>query len=201
MRSIKKLGLVGVAVLALAAFVGVSSASAAQWLDNGGAIGAAENTTATPNASGISLHHTVFGATVVITCTGGSGSGTVGPGAADKVNTINVGTCTTTSGTCTSPVVTPQNLPWTTSLVSTTEDDITAGTGGNPGWKIQCTSPNVTITCLKATTATTVANVTGGVNDTFTQTGSSTTCSDFSPGFVTGTSLTSLNSGHTLSIG
>jgi hypothetical protein len=102
MRRIKIIGLAAVAVLALTAFMGLSSASAAQWLDNGSAIGAAENSSIVDNGSGLTLSHTggLFGARS-LKCSG-SAPGTVGAGSADTSGTVTVTGCTNVNN-CTSP--------------------------------------------------------------------------------------------------
>lgn len=202
MSKFKKLGLAGLAVLAVAAFVGPSSASAAQWLDNGGAIAAAANTSIIDNGSGLTLSHTggLFGARS-LRCSG-SASGTAGPGAADTSGAVTVTGCVNVSN-CTSPSANSVNTPWTTSLASTTVDNITAGTGGNAGWGATCSG--LTVNCLKATTAVNVSNDTSvtpnRVDGVFTTTNTSTTCADGGTGTVSGTIWITLSNGHNLSVG
>jgi hypothetical protein len=208
MSKLNKLGLVGLAVLAVSAFVGASSASAAQWLDNGNAIGAASLTTIVDDGNGLTLTHTggLFG-NHTLTCSGSStGSATnptsVGPGAADSNGTVVVTGCTNVLS-CTNPAAAALNTPWTTGLASTTVDNITAGTGGNAGWRATCSG--VSVNCLKATTPVNVSNDTSvtpnRVNGVFTTGNTSTTCADGGTGTVAGTVWITLNNGHNLSVG
>jgi hypothetical protein len=202
MRRIKIVGLAAVAVLALTALMGLSSASAAQWLDNGSAISAAENSSIVDNGSGLTWSHTggLFGArslkcSVMV-------SGTVGSGAADTSGAVTVTGCTNVSN-CTSPNASSLNTPWTTSLASTTVDNITGGTGGDPGLSYSCSG--LSVSCTKATTAVNVSNDTtvtpNRVDGAFTAANTSTTCSDGGTFTVTGTIWITLSNGHNLSVG
>jgi hypothetical protein len=202
MRRIKIIGLAAVAVLALTAVMGLSSASAAQWLDNGSAIGAAENSSIVDDGNGLTLAHTggVFGVRT-LKCSG-SASGTVGAGAADTSGRVTVTGCTNVSN-CPTPTLSSLNTPWTTMLASTTVDNITAGTGGDPGLTYACSG--ISVNCTKATTAVNVSNDTtvtpNRVDGTFTAANTSTTCSDGGTFTVTGTIWITLSNGHNLSVG
>jgi hypothetical protein len=202
MRRIKIIGLAAVAVLGLTAVMGLSSASAAQWLDNGSPISAAENASIMDDGNGLTLAHTggLFGART-LNCKG-SASGTVGPGGADTSGAATVTGCTNVS-MCTNPSANTLNTPWSTSLTSTTVDSINAGTGGNPGWQATCSG--VSVNCTKASIALNVSNDTtvtpNRVIATFTTANTSTTCADGGTGTVSGTVVITLASGHNLRIG
>jgi len=78
-----------------------------------------------------------------VTCEG-SGLGLLLPGGLDEVNSAVPVNCTReTNGACsTLDSVKPVNLPWLTELLpfKTNEaiDDLYEGTGGNPGWAVEC---------------------------------------------------------------
>jgi hypothetical protein len=74
----------------------------------------------------------------------GTGLGLLLPGGLDEQNSATPEKCVReTDGACeTLESVKAVNLPWLTELLSTetneTEDNITAGTGGEPGWAVEC---------------------------------------------------------------
>ncbi len=157
----KKIQMIGVAVLALLAVgvVSVASASATtlQWLKNGLPIGAAQASTtegeillANPNGGGL-------GVKVDVLCSG-KFDGTVGPGVEDLITEVldltgamvisltNLLVCTNIEG-CENPLAAPVNLPWLTELeLMGTEaaplflDKFLSAGFGNPGWEIDCTT-------------------------------------------------------------
>jgi hypothetical protein len=198
MTKFKKLGLVGLALLAVAAFVGASSASAAQWLDNSASIGSAEATTIVDDGNGLTLAHTGgLGGSRSLNCHG-TAPGTAGPGGADTSGAVTVSGCTNINN-CTSPSASSVHSPWNTTLVSLTEDDITSGGSGNPGWGATCSG--ITLNCTKATTAVVVSNTASGVDGQFTATNTSAPCADGGTGTVVGHVEITLNNSHVLSVG
>jgi hypothetical protein len=197
----KKLGLVGLVVLAVALFVGASSASAAQWLDNGSAIPLAESTSIVDNHSGLTLVHTGgLAGSRSLNCLV-SASGTV-VGSGDTSGVVTFHGCLNVLN-CTGPTASSVHTPWTTSLVSTTEDDITAGNGGTPGWSATCSG--ISISCTKATTPIDVSYDTSvtpnRVDGVFTAAHTSAPCSDGGTGTVAGTIWITLTFGNDLSVG
>lgn len=211
-RKMKMLGLAGVAVLALTAFVGVGSASAAQWKDNGSPISTPEATSMVDDGNGLTLADAggSFGSVTVLCKNSGTNGtpadGTAGPGSADTVTTNGSYTCVTKAGTCGSPTASMANLSWDTNLSSLTEDDITGGGSGNPGWSVTCTvlGFRVTVTCTRASTPVTVGNIASpvaGVEGTFNPSTDSSSCSDGGTGTVSGNVYITLQNGHALSVG
>jgi hypothetical protein len=190
----------------------VASASAHEWLLNGAAI-----TTATKiHSKGLLLLEDTATATRVH-CKGFD-SGTVGPGAADLVETITaelLGTndlvpCTfDKTGVCesgTAPKALAVNLPWRTEIYSEgaeTRDMITPDGAGSPGWRITCKVAFLglqTDECTVALGSTGMANVVGGVNTIFDEVTPRASCSkgNATSGIVTGTVLQENPSGKTL---
>lgn len=202
----KMLGLVAAAALAAAAFVGVSSASAAQWLDNGNPISSAEAASIDGTTDGgLTLAHSGgLGGNRSLTCVGSS-AGTVGPGSGDVTSSVTTTSCVDNDGNCSGGTATAADLPWTTTLVSTTEDDLSADSAGDPGWTLHC--GGLSGTCTKATTPTAVANDPGTTPETVTvtfnqaSTGSDTCGIIGGTGTVDGTIRASLDNGDDLSVG
>jgi hypothetical protein len=193
MHKIKKLGLAAVSVLALAAFVGTTSASAfTVWQVDGRNV---TTSTATTSSGTLQLHHFGgFGGNFTVECTG-TGTGTVRSGGADTIDSIVATGCRTISGTCASPRATAINLGWSTQL-SGSRDLISAGTGGrSPGWSVNC--GGISASC-SADTSVAIANSGANVLGTFDASSATASCTDLGTGTVTGT-VTNSVTGHTLS--
>lgn len=193
MRKIKKFGLAAVSVLALAAAVGATSASAfTVWQVDG--VNVASSVSTTSSATLSLTHRGGLGGNFTVSCTG-TGTGTVRPSGADTVDTITTTSCTTTAGTCASPRAVAANLSWNTQL-SGTRDNITAGPSGrNPGWTVTCSG--FSGTCTAATSAA-ISNSGNNVLATFDSLSATASCTDFGTGTVTGT-VTNSVAGHRLS--
>ncbi len=114
----RKVKLLGFAVIAVAAFsaVAVTSALAAapEWLSKGAAI-----TTPVVTSLNGTLKLEDLKAGVGVQCHG-VGVGTVGPGSTDVTEHLKAENCTVISGTCPTPSAEPVKLPWTTELKTTT---------------------------------------------------------------------------------
>jgi hypothetical protein len=163
----KKIHILGVAVVAMLAFgvVGAVSASAAtlQWLAEGKAIVAALASEAkgellqeTNNGAGLGIH-------VGYLCSG-IFDGTVGPGAEENISGMFTLTGVTVTlaapilncvvdQNCTEPEVSPVNFPWLGHLeLMGTEaaplflDALESGGQGSPGWEITCLILGTTVT-------------------------------------------------------
>jgi hypothetical protein len=141
MRKVQLLGLAVVAAAAFSAFASASAlASAPEWLNNGAAI-------TTPVA--VTLKGTVklsdLKQKVILTCSG-TGTGKVGAGKADETSTLTATSCTNEGSTeCPSPKAVAQKLPWKTELSGTapTVDKILS----ESGWQVTCAGI-VKDTCL-----------------------------------------------------
>lgn len=159
MRKIHIVGLALVAVLAFCAFSAVS-ASAAEWLVCEKMVGGKFKNAAcseagagewewkailTPlpvdSAGTLELEDMNAPFKPVLICKG-ENEGTVGPGAVDLITKINKISCTSTF--CSSPEAKPVNLPWKTELLpvgATIRDDILEDPElkpGLPGWEAIC---------------------------------------------------------------
>lgn len=212
MKKLHIIGLTLVAVSALSALFAMSAFAAslpAEWLANGEKI---TTPLAADSVGTLVLSDTKSGITVECS---GLFEGTVGPGAADTITkVVGLGAgeelfimCTTTVGNILCTVgtlaeVMAVNLPWTTEALLATEtefrDDITAGTGGNPGYEVECKGFKDTCTGVTSAKAT---NVTGGVEGLFEEKSENATCSigGAGAGTVRGSGVTSV-SGVTLTI-
>jgi hypothetical protein len=101
----------------------------------------------------------------------GSGTGLVLPAGKDEQLTATCTNPLVDAGTCGSPKVEAVHLKWLTQLlepeVGVFVDDITTGTGGNPGWLVECTVLGVKIDdeCTTAGGSTLVTNEANGTVD------------------------------------
>jgi len=81
------------------------------------------------------------GGASLIECEGNQ-EGTVGPGVEDEVTKITATSCVIVSGSCENEATAKAvNLPWKTELAEeggVVYDKIISGTGGEPGWKVEC---------------------------------------------------------------
>jgi len=211
MTRFKIIGLALVAVFAISALASASS-SALQWLSNGKPITAATSISSKAVGSLLLADLSATGGEVAIECTG-TDKGTVGPGAMGSVSAITATECSFQkglNGSCTSSdSVTAKavNLPWLTGL--TTEGTHTriplSGTGGNPGWAVECTVAGiikVQDTCTSASAAPLAINAAGGVDAVF-ELPESANCSlgNATSGMVIGTDLNESPAGSTLTVG
>ena len=183
MLRIQMIGLAVVAALFMSAVAAGSASAAHEWLLNGASIGAATKV----HSLGLLLltDHTAPLGETLIHCVGYD-AGTVGPGAADLVESItkellgtnNVIECAIVkAGGCKSGTIAKASaihLPWKTELyLEGTElrDMITEdGTAGQPGWSVTCTNilgGSTTDTCTSTLGSTGVQNVAAGVNTPF----------------------------------
>lgn len=140
MRKLQVIGLALVSVFAFCAFA-ASSASAHEWLVNGAAVPAggvtvdSEGTLLLEDMSGLAKE-------AAVVCLG-TGLGLVLPAGKDEQNSITVGTCRVEKPCATFEKAAAVNLPWTTELLEPVAggghtDAILTGTGGNPGWLVEC---------------------------------------------------------------
>jgi hypothetical protein len=167
----KKLHLLGVALVAVFAFAALTAASAsavtfllAEWLVGGLPITAELNTEATGE---LELEETILGLKIVALCSG-TLLGTIGPNGLDAVSELLslagvaisltglTGTalaCTNVSN-CPEPLVWAVHLPWE-SLLELMEEgtevffaDLLFSSGaGNPGWEVECMGTTTTDEC------------------------------------------------------
>ncbi|MGA7704084.1 MAG: hypothetical protein WB998_04225 [Solirubrobacteraceae bacterium] len=162
----KKIHILGAAVIAILAFgvVGAVSASAAQWLADEKPITEALASTIEGE---ITLGFTNMGKLGIkskVLCSG-MFDGTVGPGAADSITevlsltdvlvTLSAPLTCTPVETCTSATVAPVGLPWKTELSSVTDDELFNG-----GWEVVCKTTLGTFeeTCVSAEQLITLEN-------------------------------------------
>jgi hypothetical protein len=171
----RKIHMVGLALMAVFAFSAVmaANASAAEWLcKEGGVFKACAAAREVASEGTLKLSDATLLGTITVECSG-TNEGTVGTGAKDTITAIldlakmtSVIECTVTGGAtlCTAPALAEAvNLPWSTSLLSTTIDDLTTSGVGNPGWHILCKN-GTEDTCTKALAELTMKNETvGGV--------------------------------------
>lgn len=199
----KKIHMVGLALVAVLAFgaMSVASASAAEWLTLGGA--ALTKAEAATTKGSLLLHNKKIpalegGGELTVTCAG-SFVGTVGPGAADTVTEVlgtkgevNEVACEVTASTnsiCKAGqkvVVKPVHLPWTTKLITVgTEIFDEATATGNPGYGVTCVS--ITNTCTGLEESKFIKNLATGAEFSFIEKNKAT-CS-FGEGFISGTGV------------
>lgn len=127
----KKVQLLGLALVAVVAFSALAAATASagtlpEWLNNGASI---TEPVATKTTGKLLLTDLTFG--IAVECNGG-GTGTVGPGKEDLTKTLSPTGCETKKGTCASPSATAFNLPWLTELGlkgTTVKDEILTESG------------------------------------------------------------------------
>ena len=204
----RKIHIVGLALVAAFAFsaVAVASASAHEWLTKAGAkVEKAEKST----TDGLLLLHLKKigalegGGELTVHCEG-SFDGTVGPGAADKVEKVlgtkgELGTeaspikcevVESTNSICkakTAVSVIPIHVPWATELLligSTLYDHFfEEGTNGQPGYKTTCNG--IGVTCEGLERAEFLANIETGAEFTFLGELKAEKCT-FGEGFVLG---------------
>lgn len=144
MQRIKILGLALMAVCAVSALVSASALAAHEWLLNGKPITTAVKINSKSVGSLLLEDLHASGGAVAIVCEG-TDKGTVGPGAKDEVTSITATNCTfEKNGQCEANKGVTANalhLPWKTTLelVSGELRDVIMGTGGEPGWNVECT--------------------------------------------------------------
>ncbi len=195
----RKIHIIGVALVALLAFsaVSVASASAVEWLNlKSEKLTKAENAK-TPGT--LELHNKKIpalegGGEVTVTCKG-SFIGTVGPGSADTVteilgekgesSPINCKVTASTNSICkngTAVTVEPVNLPWTSKLKEVGTEVLDEATAtSNPGYKVDCFVAN---TCTGLEESVFVKNLATGSEFNFMELNKAT-CS-FGEGFISG---------------
>jgi len=207
----KIIGLALVAVFAISA-VASASASALQWLSNGKPITSPISISSTSVGKLLLADLSATGGAVAIECTG-TDKGTVGPGAMGAVSSITATSCSFQSGkngSCTAGdkvTAVAVNLPWLTGLttVGSNTHIPLSGTGGNPGWSVECTVGGiikVQDTCTSAAAAPLAINVSEGVDATFeAPETASCTLGNATSGIVRGTDLNESPSGTTLTVG
>jgi hypothetical protein len=104
----------------------------------------------------------VLGKNVEVECTG-TDTGTIGPGAEDKISTVTVTSCKNLANCPGTIKAEARNLEWKTELVEEggkQKDKIRAGTGGAPGWKVECTG--ISDTCTSESGDTFMENLSNG---------------------------------------
>lgn len=111
------------------------------------------------------------GGASVIECSG-TDEGTVGPGSTDELTKVTASSCKRISGSCEAgKAITAKadHLPWKTTLVAGPRDELGPGTGGEPGWTVECTVAGIFKVQDKCdgATSTGIANVSSGVDATF----------------------------------
>ncbi|HEY2631125.1 MAG TPA: hypothetical protein VGI26_01970 [Solirubrobacteraceae bacterium] len=198
----RKIHIVGLALVAMFAFfaVSVASASAVEWLIKNEAIAAA---TAVKSKSVGKLVLEDMGMSK-IECEG-TDAGTVGPGAVDSITAITATGCVAVSGSCEAPVTAKAvGLPWATELVAGPRDKITTVAAG---WAVECLVAGIfkiQDTCTGAT-STGISNVAAGVDAAFDATSGETpatcTLTGKATGLVEGTDLNENPAGGQLTVG
>jgi hypothetical protein len=171
MKKFKIVGLTFAAVCALSAFVASSAFAAAEWLVEKAAIKAGENVTVnqTTEAGNLLLLEDMSEGVDVLCA--GTGTGTITSGGGDSQTAASCPAPVVDAGTCGSPIVTAVHLPWTTELLEPTAgtfvDDIKMGTGGNPGWLVECTVGIIKVNdeCTTAGGSTLLKNEANGTVD------------------------------------
>lgn len=142
-------GLVLAAVFALGAVTAASAmAEPHKWLVNGENVElGVELATQSELVKPMRLEDTdVLGMKVEVECKKATDTGDVLAMGVDKELTLafELASCTVVAGTLCSKLVavTAVNLPWETQLSGTTfRDSFVKGTGGDPGWLVQCETP------------------------------------------------------------
>ncbi len=163
MTRIRIMGLCLVAVFALSA-VAAASSSAAVWKGKKtGGSSFEELTAKTESTSKAVLVLSSNGTEVE--CEEGTDKGWVGPKAEDEVTEAG---CTKAKvnkagiANCTAPVtVTAVDVPWKTTLLSATEDELKEGGKGAPGWEVKCAN-GAKNKCTRATVKLKVTNNANG---------------------------------------
>ncbi|HEY5194649.1 MAG TPA: hypothetical protein VIJ39_12355 [Solirubrobacteraceae bacterium] len=154
MKKIHVLGLAVFAVFAVFAFGAVAAsasfgAEVPQWLVSGAtiALGTEVKTTLEMEAGNLLLVEDMKapGAPDIL-CEVTKATGVLLSNGADKQTTGECIKPVDDKKVCTEISVKPVHLPWTTQLLSTSEDGITAGTGGLPGWEVKCTVLGIPVT-------------------------------------------------------
>ncbi len=188
MKYLKTVGLCLVAALALSAVVSASaSATVPHWLvcrEKSGTgtkysedlcktasgtgkfelIAVPEALKVTTSAINLKLRDkkAVLGKNVEVECSG-TDTGTVEPEGKDKISTITVTSCTNIENCPGTVKAEARNLEWNTQLVEEggrVKDNIRAGSGGNPGWKVTCTG--VSDECTSSNGSTFMEELTNG---------------------------------------
>jgi hypothetical protein len=200
LSSFRKLVLAGIAVLAVAAFVGVSSASAfTVYKEDGSNVTASTAVSLTDGSGGLTLAkpaNGIFHPAATVNCSG-TGSGTVNSGGAGTVTASSSTSCTKVSGTCPTPIsASAANLNWTTAISGTRVNLTNAG--NNVGWSVNC--GGAVVTCTASSSSAALTNGTNVVNGTFDNNTPTASCSDGATGAtVSGTVISSI-SGHSLQV-
>ena len=180
MRKLHILALALVAVFAFAA-ISVASAGATEWLLEGLPITSPDSVNSELIGFILLQDHGAFTEPALL-C-GGTDEGTVGPGAVDTETVITVTSCVADSGECKNPIVKAIDLPWKTELVligAEIRDKITAGGKGEPGYETTCETFIGTLhdTCkTELGSAKFVKNVVGGVELEFDAASEPSNCS------------------------
>jgi hypothetical protein len=169
-RATKKFQLVGVALVAVFAVLGMAVALAsaapvfllAEWLINGVAIAAGTTHPTDSEGSEILFEETILGIKIDVLCSE-IFDGTVGANGADMITELlalaggaaisltNALLCTN-SANCPEPLVVWINLPYKTTLELMEEEgnffaDLFEGTGGAPGFEFECMGSGASDTC------------------------------------------------------
>jgi hypothetical protein len=168
----RKLQILGIALVAVLACSAVASASAAEWLVGGKSL---TSSVKTVGSGSIVLEDMKVGAAVKCNTTE---SGTVGAGAADSVTAVSFSGCTTVKGCSSVDAVAAVDLPWATELTSTSKDLIEQKGAGEPGYLVECPVAGILLddTCKRADSFVEVTNASGKV-DAFFNTGEKAKCS------------------------
>jgi len=202
-----RIKLIGLALVASLAAV-PATASALQWLLNGKPITTA---VAVKQDSKLLLgDRAATGGAVAFVCTA-TEVGTVGPGAHDELTEMSNVRCEfQKNGSCTAEdqlTLAPLHLPWKSLLVTLAggrNGDQIAGTGGNPGWAVECTVGGIikiVDECTSATFEPEVDNLSNGVDVTFLESETlSCTEGNSTSGMLIGTIFTLNPAGGTLSV-
>jgi hypothetical protein len=195
MRRIKRVGLAVASVLALAASIGATSASAfTVWQVDGVNVAGGTSVVTTFSFGALQFRHSGgLGGNFTIECSG-NGVGTVRSVGVSTVDSITLTSCTTTSGTCASPRVVPANLTWTAQFSGSRNSIGPGPSGRNPGWTLTCSGFSATCT---AATNTAIVNSSPNVLAIYDSLSATASCTDFGTMTVIGTVTNSI-AGHTL---
>ena len=131
--------------------------------------------------------------------------GTAGPGVAGTVTKWTASKCTTTKGTCVSPVMEAVHLPWHSELnisAEKTQDTITEGGKGSPGYQMKCTVLGIKVTdeCTATKLSTSMENATASVEALFDGEKLNCTVGGWGKGSVEGTQLVEAIKGGRLTV-
>jgi len=161
--SMKKIHILGLALFAVFAFGAVAAsasfgAEVPQWLVSGAtiALGTEVKTTLEMEAGNLLLIEDMKApGTPDFLCEVAKATGVLLSNGAGRQTTWECVKLVDDKSTCAagSIVFKPLHLPWTTQLLSTSEDGITAGTGGAPGWEVKCTVIGIPVTDTCETTS------------------------------------------------